>query len=314
MMQPLVSICCVTYNHAPFIRQCIDGFLMQETTFPIEILIHDDASTDGTDGILREYVDKYPEKIFPLYEEQNQYSQGVKVDFFNYNRARGKYIAYCEGDDYWTDPLKLQKQVDFMESHPDYSVCFHNYSNYDMETNVILPPKYTSGSSANGGDTDVSFTMVVSSSGCGGKPLTMMFRRSMYSCKWAEQYKYFRDTHEIYHLLRAGLGRYLDFNGAVYRIHGGGVHSSMSNERNLITVRESMIELYLQNKRDRELRSNLVDVLLWNYYSYPKLKAKQNEFSLLSYVRQIPLPVCRACFRIIKRKVKAVGLKPANLS
>lgn len=303
-MQPLVSICCVTYNHAPFIRKCLNGFLMQETSFSVEILIHDDASTDGTDGIIREYADKYPEKIFPLFEEQNQYSQGVKVDFFNYNRARGKYIAYCEGDDYWTDPLKLQKQVDFLESHSDYSVCFHNYSSYDTEANVIVSPNNTSDSSDNGGDTDVSFTMVVSSSGNGGKPLTMMFRRSMYNSKWAEQYKYFRDTHEIYHLLRVGLGRYLDFNGAVYRIHGGGIHSSMSSEQNLITVRESILELYLQNKRDQELKLNLVDILLWNYNAYTKLKVKQHSFHLYIYVCQIPSVICLVYYRIIKQKLK----------
>ena len=97
MPTPLVSICCLTYNHAPFIRNCIDGFIAQQTDFPIEILVHDDASTDGTDGIVREYADKYPEIIFPLFEEENQYSRGYagKMDIeFNYSRARGKYIAY----------------------------------------------------------------------------------------------------------------------------------------------------------------------------------------------------------------------------
>ena len=117
MEAPLVSICCLTYNHVPFIRKCLDGFLMQQTDFPIEILIHDDCSTDGTTEIIRQYEAKYPELIFPLYEEENQYSRGGagKMDLYNYRRARGKYIAYCEGDDYWTDPLKLQKQVDFLE-------------------------------------------------------------------------------------------------------------------------------------------------------------------------------------------------------
>ena len=310
MMQPLVSICCVTYNHAPFIRQCIDGFLMQETTFPVEILIHDDASEDGTDGIIREYADKYPEKIFPLYEEQNQYSRGVKIDFFNYNRARGKYIAYCEGDDYWTDPLKLQKQVDFMESHPEYSVCFHDYTVFDLETKHLFSPHYSSELSLEGGGMDIDFTMVVSSTGVGGKPLTMMFRKSMYSYDWAEWYKYYRDTHEIYHLLCKGKGRYLDFNGAVYRVHGGGVHSSMSDEKNLFTVRESILELYIRNKRDKELRSNLVDVLLWNYYSYKELNDKQYEFKLINYSLDIPLVVGTVYYRIVKKKLKRLFSKP----
>lgn len=127
MKTPLVSICSITYNHAPFIRQCLDGFLMQQCNFPIEIIINDDCSTDGTTEIIREYAEKYPDKIFPVFHEENQWSKGERGIFqkFVFPKARGKYIALCEGDDYWTDPLKLQKQVDFLESHPDYSMCFH---------------------------------------------------------------------------------------------------------------------------------------------------------------------------------------------
>ncbi len=111
---PLVSICSITYQHAPYIRQCLDGFLMQKTDFAFEVLIHDDASTDGTEEIIREYEAKYPDIIKPLYEEENQWVKGRRGSrTFNFPRAKGKYIAMCEGDDYWTDPLKLQKQVDF---------------------------------------------------------------------------------------------------------------------------------------------------------------------------------------------------------
>lgn len=130
MSSPMVSICSITYNHAPFIRQCLDGFLMQQCNFPFEIIINDDCSTDGTTEIIREYAEKYPDKIFPIFHEENLYSQGVRGMFqrFVFPKARGKYIALCEGDDYWTDPLKLQKQVDFLESHPDFSMCFHGAS------------------------------------------------------------------------------------------------------------------------------------------------------------------------------------------
>lgn len=122
----VVSISCITYNHAPYIRQCLDGFMMQKTNFAFEVLIHDDASTDGTTEIIKEYEAKYPEIIKPLYEEENQWVKGRRGSaVFNYPRAKGKYIALCEGDDYWTDPLKLQKQVDFLEANPDYSMCFH---------------------------------------------------------------------------------------------------------------------------------------------------------------------------------------------
>lgn len=116
----LVSVCCITYNHGPYIRQCLNGMLMQQTNFAIEILIHDDASTDDTADIIREYEVLSPHIIKPIYQKENQYSKGVKVGaVYNYSRAQGKYIAICEGDDYWTDPLKLQKQVDYLEAHEE---------------------------------------------------------------------------------------------------------------------------------------------------------------------------------------------------
>lgn len=145
MSTPLVSICCLTYNHAGYIRDALDGFLIQQTDFPIEILIHDDASIDGTEEIIREYERKYPNIIKPLYEQENQWEKGRRGSaVFNFPRAKGKYIALCEGDDYWTDPQKLQKQVEFLEEHEDCSMCFHPvrtvFINQDKEE-VITGPK-----------------------------------------------------------------------------------------------------------------------------------------------------------------------------
>ncbi|UVR29774.1 glycosyltransferase [Bacteroides fragilis] len=131
-MEPLVSICCITYNHVAHISQCLDGFLMQKTTFIFEILIHDDASTDGTADIIRKYVAKYPHLIKPVYQVENQYSKGVKImSTYNYSRARGKYIALCEGDDYWIDPLKLQKQIDVLESDSSIGLVYTDFYVYD---------------------------------------------------------------------------------------------------------------------------------------------------------------------------------------
>lgn len=125
---PAVSICCLAYNHEKYIRDALDSFLMQKTSFPIEILIHDDASSDGTADIIREYEKKYPEIVRPVYQKENQYSKGIKniSGIFNFPRAKGRYIAMCEGDDYWTDPDKLEKQVKFLDSHADCSLCFHS--------------------------------------------------------------------------------------------------------------------------------------------------------------------------------------------
>ena len=133
MTTPLVSICCITYNHAPYIRQCLDGFVMQKTNFTFEVLVHDDASTDDTADIIREYEARYPGIIKPIYQTENQYSQGVNVNrTYNYPRAHGKYIALCEGDDYWTDPLKLQKQVDFLEANENVMMVYTGFQTVNM--------------------------------------------------------------------------------------------------------------------------------------------------------------------------------------
>jgi glycosyltransferase involved in cell wall biosynthesis len=124
---PKVSICCLTYNHAKYIRQALDSFIIQKTNFPFEVLIHDDASTDNTAEIIKEYQEKYPNIIKPIYQKRNQFSKGVCISKeFNFPRVKGKYVALCEGDDYWIDENKLQKQVDFLDNNPDYSICFHN--------------------------------------------------------------------------------------------------------------------------------------------------------------------------------------------
>jgi glycosyltransferase involved in cell wall biosynthesis len=126
-MEIMTSICCNTYNHENYIADAIESFLMQKTDFKYEILIHDDASKDRTAEIIKSYEEKYPNLVKPIYQTENQYSKGINLAFtYNYSRAKGKYIALCEGDDYWIDPHKLQKQVDYMESHPDCTFCFTN--------------------------------------------------------------------------------------------------------------------------------------------------------------------------------------------
>lgn len=133
--EPLVSVCVITYNHGKYIRQCLDGILMQKVNFPYEILIHDDASPDDTADIIREYWEKYPTVIKPILRTENQYSKGVDVCWFNFDRAKAKYIAQCEGDDYWTDDGKLQMQVDFLEEHGEYVACVHRVRVIDGEGN-----------------------------------------------------------------------------------------------------------------------------------------------------------------------------------
>lgn len=121
----LVSVCCITYNHELYIRECLEGFLRQKTNFNFQILIHDDASTDGTRNIILEYEKKFPGIIKPIYQIENQYSKGGNINArFQYPRVNTKYVALCEGDDYWTDPYKLQKQVDFLEKNSNYGMVY----------------------------------------------------------------------------------------------------------------------------------------------------------------------------------------------
>lgn len=150
-IKPLVVIRCATYNHEPFIRDALEGFVMQKTDFPFVAIIHDDASTDGTAVILREYAERYPQIILPIFEEENQYSKHDGSIRRIMNAAceisGAKYIALCEGDDYWTNEHKLQKQVDFLESHPDYSLVFHNAVKHweDNSHPDVLMVSYSSG-------------------------------------------------------------------------------------------------------------------------------------------------------------------------
>ena len=131
MAKPFVSICCITFNQERYIQKCLDGFIDQKTDFDFEILIHDDASTDKTADIIREYELKYPKLFKPIYQVENQFSKGIKpINKFNFSRAIGKYIAMCEGDDYWTDPYKLQKEVDFLEKNKDYGLVHTNYNKF----------------------------------------------------------------------------------------------------------------------------------------------------------------------------------------
>lgn len=242
---PLVSICCITYNHAPYIRECLDGFMMQQTNFPFEVLIHDDASTDGTTEIIREYAEKYPDIIKPLYEEENQWvkeRRGSAV--FNFPRAQGKYIALCEGDDYWTDPLKLQKQVDFLESHSDYVMCTHHFNTYNQEDGSF-------GEDWNSDFTeDFTFDLdfFIKRDKWITQPLTLLLRRSALNQEEYRQYPNAKDITLIYHILKKGKGIFLKDRMGIYRCHNGGIWSKTSNSTRIKAEIDTAIGIYCIEK------------------------------------------------------------------
>lgn len=228
---PLVSICSITYNHAPYIRQCLDGFLMQKTNFKYEIIIHDDCSTDGTTEIIKEYAEKYPNLIRPIYQKENQYSKGVRGIFANFvfPKAKGKYIAMCEGDDYWTDPLKLQKQVDFLEANPSFSMCFHYYDIYYQDKNSFtgIGPNLEVKEYAFDLEYYVMLKWVT-------RTLTVLFKKDYLDIHYYLSFKYRIDAVLFYCLLKKGDAFLMADNMGVYRVHCGGVWSSSSRLKGFV--------------------------------------------------------------------------------
>lgn len=222
----MVSIKCLVYNHEKFIRETLEGFIMQKTNFRFEAIVHDDASTDNTANIIREYAEKYPGIIKPIYEIENQYSKKDSSLSRIINEAcTGKYIAMCEGDDYWTDPYKLQKQVDFLESHPDYVLCSHRYRKFYQNTlsfdNSILPRYFNK-------DFTFDLNYYILREDWVTQPLTCMYRASAFDYDYYMKFKNKKDLIFFYVLLKRGKGVLLNDCMGVYRIHEKGVWSGLS--------------------------------------------------------------------------------------
>lgn len=242
---PLVSIICTAYNHEDYIKDALDGFVMQKTNFPFEIIVSDDASTDETALIINQYEKKYPELFKIYYHKENQYSKGIPF-FANelIANARGKYIALCEGDDYWTDPYKLQKQVDYLENNKNFVFCIHKYKRHFCNQNFYADTLYPELFSDNNG---FIVNKLIFSKYWLTQPLTALIcsdsLRNVFLL--AKSFKYFRDIHIFYLLLQKGNGFCMNFYGGVYNIHDGGIHSGVSTKNQIIDNYNSIKELYL---------------------------------------------------------------------
>lgn len=245
--KPNVSVITLTYNQADYIRECIEGILMQKTDFPIELIIHDDASTDGTSDIIKEYAEKYPDIIKPIIQKENQYSQ--KKSFYPIlgkciDKASGKYIAFCEGDDYWTDPQKLQKQVEFLESHPDIVYTCHRYlTQYDKdEQKELFPNKFLDKyKNAVGFEFDLQYVFKYD---WVTKTLTAVFRADKLKNDNLRDSSFYCDTHRVYHLLSQGNGYCFNFVGGVYRKQAGGIWSQEKTLKKLHTEVKKWEDIY----------------------------------------------------------------------
>lgn len=268
---PLVSIICITYNHEKLISQAIHGFLIQKTSFPFEIIIGEDHSTDGTFEIVENFVKKYPGIIILTTSDHNV---GIIAnERRTILRATGKYIAFCEGDDYWTDPLKLQKQIDFLEKNDDYSVCFHRWKNYDIETETWSDDSCKDLFTVKG-RIGIEITTEMFLHNWITQPFTMVCKRDLLDLEIVKKYNYYRDNHMIYHLLQKGKGYLFAFEGGVYNHHIDGIHSKMNAiNDNELTVKIAR-ELYLMNKSDNLLKLNLLRSLQYNIVYASKSKSE----------------------------------------
>ena len=219
IFQPIVSISCITFNHEKYIRDALEGFIMQRTTFPFVIVILDDASTDGNPEIIREYEKKYPKLFRCFLLKENTWGKPNRREIIKpYLDAReeGKYIALCEGDDYWTDPYKLQKQVDFLEANEGYSLCFHRFFIIDEESKSLSPFIRKQSS------TIVDFAQMRIPI----QPLTTMFRNELKPIIPADYILRMTGANFLFlRLAEIGKFKYMKDPMAVYRIHSGGIWS-----------------------------------------------------------------------------------------
>lgn len=260
--EPLLSIRCLTYNHAPFIESALKGFLIQRTDFPFEVIVHDDASTDGTQDIIRRYQASYPNLIRSILQTENQYSQGRKAWHAMDPVTRGKYIAVCEGDDYWTDPDKLQIQVDFLEQNPGYVVSGHDAEMRDGHGAVLASsklPKYCqrdfSSDELEQGD---GFLLT----------LGLVFRNVLLpDC--AER-SFVRNGDRFLLVLLGAYGGshyHSDIQPGVYRVHDGGVWSSLDRQDRHAEAAHTycMIHRYFRRIGREDLARSFLDRCRENY-------------------------------------------------
>ena len=288
----LVSICCVAYNHESFIKNCLDGFVNQKTNFNYEILIHDDASTDNTQSIIRSYEERYPDKVRGIYQTENQWVKNncnplIEILF---PIVRGKYIALCEGDDYWTDPYKLQKQVDFLENDNNYVLCF---------TRGYILNEFTKTKRVSTEDnipTAISFDDLLA--GNNQLTATCVFRNilSQNIPNWFKESP-FGDFALYLTLLYKSNKKAICLNDltACYRIHSGGIHGRLhASNKKLINAHKMHIQFYniieqnlIKNKRNKKLNSainerlNTITKLLLEEHQY--FNAYVNNFAHLRY-------------------------------
>jgi len=299
MSNPTVSICCITYNQEKFLRKTLDSFIMQETDFSYEVLINDDKSTDNTPKIIKEYVKKYPDIIKPVFNKKNL--GAVKNFFTNFERSTGKFVAICEGDDYWTDPKKLQKQVDFLKKNQKYSICFHSVKvHHDgiKKEDYIFPRK--------------RFNLTVN------ELLKRNFIQTN-SVMYRRQKKYNLSTADflpgdwylhIYHAKFGEIG-FIDEVMSVYNRHVDGIWSdTMNNKKKFWTNTADLYMTFFTEvlklfPNDKE-KQNIIKTIASNKF--------KNIIVYLGYENETVLNICRNFPEFVMQYIKRLRLKEVKIT
>ncbi len=285
-----VSVLCATYNHEDYLRTTLDSILAQKTDFLFEVLVNDDASTDSTAEILREYAAKYPGIIRPFYQTENLYSRRINLyDVVLFPEVRGEYIALCEGDDYWNDPEKLQRQVDWLETHPEYSACVHNtIGRFENEEDRVLFDQ--------AGDRDIPFSQVVRGMSHAYHTSSILARREFilnppdYRNVAYEQ-GYFTDYAIGIRLCLEGKVRFLDRCMSVYRIGSNpsawsrGVGQEYSKLKRFVSGEIAMLKTLRKHELTPEQAAEVDQVILEREYELLYIEGKVDEMVMPRYAR-----------------------------
>lgn len=252
----LISICMITYNHEQYIAEAIESILMQMTNFNIEIVIGEDCSTDNTKIICEQYASEHPGIIRLLPSVENL---GVSKNFYRTLRAcNGEYIAICEGDDYWTDHLKLKKQADILDADKTLSIVSAN-ADYLVEGSIVKAEKTNRSSTETAGHF-YAMEGLVDEWKC--QTLTVMFRAEKADFEKLKSYSILYDTMLFYELLKNGRGYYLNETVGVYRHHSEGAWHGKTGSQKMKFVITQFYEIWRKNKKDRIIKNKVQQSML----------------------------------------------------
>lgn len=322
----LVSIKCAVYNHGPYLRQCLDGLVNQKTTFRYEVIVHDDASVDDSPEIITEYARKYPNIIIPILETENQYSKkdGSLSKIID-NACSGKYYAYCEGDDYWIDEYKLQRQVDFLENNPEYILCHTGFKIYDETNNNYIDCSDIINKNIIIGNSNIDYE-ILNSNNYRIQTMSVLFRREAYKKiepRLLELKSQFLmgDTPLWIFLHQLGYFYFDPTVTSVYRVHVGSA-SRLGDQKAAMRFQLSCCELSfflshnigLSNKEIRFFQNRYLKCLVKYKILEPSYQPFLNDYISSKILKVAYIMFIREPFLSIFRPLYKSYLKHANKS